>query len=160
MLIPDGSPVRGRVRRLEWNDDKGGYFVVGLEFTEIEAAGTRYRFFADLEGTDALPGIRQILRTRLPPEKSPIRGGADTVYHLRRDPLSSGPAGRGQLLRASPPARYPARFSHDLEDARTGTLKVPMVASRATSAATYNEVERFASEPPPAPAGRTCACAR
>ena len=52
VLIPSGSPVRGRVRRLEWNDDKGGYYVVGLEFTEIEAAGTRYRFFADLESTD------------------------------------------------------------------------------------------------------------
>ena len=80
VLIPDGSPVRGRVRRLEWNEDKGGYFVVGLEFTEIEAAGTRYRFFADLEGTDALPGLRQTIRTRPQPEKSPLRGGADTVY--------------------------------------------------------------------------------
>ena len=39
VLIPDGSPVRGRVRRLEWNEDKGGYFVVGLEFTEVDAAG-------------------------------------------------------------------------------------------------------------------------
>jgi hypothetical protein len=59
VLIPDGSPVRGRVRRLEWNDDKGGYYIVGLEFTEIEAAGTRYRFFADLVDTDRLPGLRQ-----------------------------------------------------------------------------------------------------
>jgi hypothetical protein len=70
VLIPDGSPVRGRVRRLEWNDDKGGYYVVGLEFTDIEAAGTRYRFFADLEGTDGLPGLRQTIRTRKPPERS------------------------------------------------------------------------------------------
>ena len=37
VLIPDGSPVRGRVRRLEWNEDHGGYFIVGLEFTDIEA---------------------------------------------------------------------------------------------------------------------------
>jgi hypothetical protein len=80
VLIPDGSPVRGRVRRLEWNEDRGGYFVVGLEFTEIEAAGTRYRFFADLEGTDALPNLHQTLRVRPQPEKSPLRGGADTVY--------------------------------------------------------------------------------
>jgi hypothetical protein len=80
VLIPEGSPVRGRVRRLEWNEDKGGYYVVALEFTEIEAAGTRYRFFADLEGTDGLPGLRQTIRTRPPPEKSPLRGGAETVY--------------------------------------------------------------------------------
>ena len=63
LLIPAGSPVRGRVRRLEWNLDKGGYFIVGLEFTELEAAGTRYRFFADLEGTDGLPGLRQTIAT-------------------------------------------------------------------------------------------------
>ena len=63
LLIPDGSPVRGRVRRLEWNGEMGGYFIVGLEFTDIEAAGTRYRFFADLAGTDGLPGLRQTIRT-------------------------------------------------------------------------------------------------
>jgi hypothetical protein len=63
VLIPAGSPVRGRVRRLEWNDDKGGYFIVGLEFTEIEAAGTRYRFFADLEGTDTLAGLCRTIAT-------------------------------------------------------------------------------------------------
>ncbi len=80
VLIPNGSPVRGRVRRLEWNDDKGGYYVVGLEFTEVEAGGTRYRFFADLEGTGALPGIRQVLRSRLPPDRSSVRGGADTIF--------------------------------------------------------------------------------
>jgi hypothetical protein len=63
VLIPDGSPVRGRVRRLEWNPDKGGYYIVGLEFTDIEAAGKRYRFFADLEDMDRLPGLSQTIRT-------------------------------------------------------------------------------------------------
>jgi hypothetical protein len=62
VLIPDGSPVRGRVRRLEWYDEKGGYYIVAVEFTEIEAAGTRYRFFADLAGTDRLPGLLQTIR--------------------------------------------------------------------------------------------------
>ena len=80
VLIPNGSAVRGRVRRLEWNDDKGGYYVVGLEFTEIESGGSRYRFFADLESTDTLPGLGQVLRSRLPPEKSPVRGGAGMVF--------------------------------------------------------------------------------
>jgi hypothetical protein len=62
-LIRDGSPVRGRVRRLDWHDVNGGYFVVALEFTEIEAAGTRYRFFADLLDTDRLPGLRRTIST-------------------------------------------------------------------------------------------------
>ena len=80
VLIPDGSSVRGRIRRLEWNEEKGGYYVVGLEFTDIEAAGTRYRFFADLEGTDGLPGLRQTIRTRKPPEKSPLSEGGETIF--------------------------------------------------------------------------------
>jgi hypothetical protein len=63
VLIPDGSPARGRVRRLEWNDEKGGYYIVALEFTDLEAAGTRYRFFADLEDTDRLPALQPSLRT-------------------------------------------------------------------------------------------------
>jgi hypothetical protein len=62
VLIPDGSPVRGRVRRLEWNDAKGGYYIVGLEFTDIEAVGTRYRFFADLVDTDRLPGLHPTIQ--------------------------------------------------------------------------------------------------
>jgi hypothetical protein len=79
VLIPDGSPVRGRVRRLEWNEDRGGYFVVGLEFTEIEAAGTRYRFFADLEGTGALPGLSETMKFRKS-EKSRQRGEVQVLF--------------------------------------------------------------------------------
>ena len=79
LVIPDGSPVRGRVRRLEWHDEKGGYFVVALEFTEVETAGTRYRFFADLEGTDGLAGLVQTIRPQQHPSKSPVRSSGTTV---------------------------------------------------------------------------------
>ena len=79
VLIPDGSPVRGRVRRLEWNDEKGGYFIVGLEFTEIEAAGTRYRFFADLEGTDSLAGLCRTIATSQKKSYAFPRDGGFTV---------------------------------------------------------------------------------
>jgi len=63
VIIPAGSPVRGRVRRLEWNEEKGGYYIVGIEFTDLEAAGTRYRFFADLLDMDPLPGLSHAIRT-------------------------------------------------------------------------------------------------
>jgi hypothetical protein len=78
VLIPDGSPVRGRVRRMDWHDEKGGYFVVALEFTEIEAAGTRYRFFADLVDTDRLPGLRQSIRTFKQEASTLLDGGEMT----------------------------------------------------------------------------------
>ena len=85
-LIPGGAPVRGRVRRLDWHDENGGYFVVALEFNEIEAAGTRYRFFADLADTDRLPGLsRNISSFRretdtLPSGGSITRDSHDVLY--------------------------------------------------------------------------------
>ena len=63
ILIPDGAKVRGRVRRLEWNDEKGGYYIVGLEFNEIDAAGIRYRFYGELRKLDRLSGIDFTLAT-------------------------------------------------------------------------------------------------
>ncbi len=57
VVIPDGSRVRGRIKRLEWNEEKGGYYIVGLEFREIDAAGVKYRFFADLQMLDRAPGV-------------------------------------------------------------------------------------------------------
>ena len=109
VLIPDGSPVRGRVRRLEWNDDKGGYFVVGLEFTEIEAAGERYRFFADLQRMDALPGLRQIIHAVTDGEVHAARRRRYDVC-LRRYPLSLQPAGRRRVLRAARHLEIPPGF--------------------------------------------------
>ncbi len=36
VVIPAGSAVRGRLRRLERHEDPRQYFVVALEFTEVE----------------------------------------------------------------------------------------------------------------------------
>ncbi|HXB75511.1 MAG TPA: hypothetical protein VNY05_45180 [Candidatus Acidoferrales bacterium] len=62
VLIPEGATVRGRIRRLEHYDGQGGYFVVGLEFTDIESDGARVRFYADLQDIDRSPGIEWMLR--------------------------------------------------------------------------------------------------
>src|SRR5207249_10846670 len=43
--IPNASVVRGRIRRLE-HYQGGGYFILGLEFTEVEANGRSLRFYA------------------------------------------------------------------------------------------------------------------
>lgn len=47
IVIPDGSVVRGRIRRLEQHET-GKAFIVGLEFTEIEVRGRSIPFYADL----------------------------------------------------------------------------------------------------------------
>jgi hypothetical protein len=65
VAIPDGSKVRGRIRRLERSDAKPGYFVVGIEFTEIEIRGAPVRFYADLLKLDRRGGIEQALSNRI-----------------------------------------------------------------------------------------------
>src|ERR1017187_6156741 len=57
IIIPDGSPVRGRIRRLE-RSGTGKDFIVGLEFTEVQVRGGPLRFYADLLWMDKRPEIR------------------------------------------------------------------------------------------------------
>lgn len=63
VTIAAGSPVRGRIRRLEHYTDPFPHLIVGLEFTELELEGIRYRFYADLVEIGAIPGVEQTLRT-------------------------------------------------------------------------------------------------
>ena len=60
IIIADGSPVRGRIRRLE-RSGTGEDFIVGLEFTEVQVNGGPQRFYADLLRMDKPPGIRPTL---------------------------------------------------------------------------------------------------
>jgi hypothetical protein len=64
VVIPAGSLVRGRIRRMERYNDPFPYFIVGLEFTEVEAQGIRYLFYADLAGIDPAPGVELKLSTQ------------------------------------------------------------------------------------------------
>jgi len=56
VLIPEGAPVRGRIRRLE-RFTEGARFVVGLEFIELEVRGEPVRFYADLLGLEKRTGV-------------------------------------------------------------------------------------------------------
>jgi hypothetical protein len=64
ITVAAGSPVRGRIRRLERYSDPFPHFVVALEFTEVESQGIRYRFDADLARIDRAPGVEQTLYDR------------------------------------------------------------------------------------------------
>jgi hypothetical protein len=64
VVIPAGSAVRGRIRRMERYGDPFAYFVVGLEFTEVEVQGIRYLFYADLLEIDPAPGVELTLSTK------------------------------------------------------------------------------------------------
>jgi len=61
VLVPDGARVSGRIRRLERSAESGGYFTLGVEFTEIRSGDSVYRFFADLQDLDVRPDIGWVL---------------------------------------------------------------------------------------------------
>jgi hypothetical protein len=63
VVIGAGARVRGRIRRLERYTEPVPHFVVGIEFTELESEGIRYRFYADLVEMDHAPGVEQTLNT-------------------------------------------------------------------------------------------------
>jgi hypothetical protein len=62
-IIPAGSVVRGRIRRMERYTDPFPYFVIGLEFTEVEVQGIRHLFYADLLTMDSALGVSAFLTT-------------------------------------------------------------------------------------------------
>lgn len=64
VVIPAGTPVRGRIRRLERYTDPIPHFVVALEFTEIALQQIRYRFYADLVDIEAAPGVEHVLSVK------------------------------------------------------------------------------------------------
>jgi hypothetical protein len=58
VVLARGAAVRGRIRRLERQE---GYYVVGLEFTDVETRTGTARFYANLQDID--PRFKQILTT-------------------------------------------------------------------------------------------------
>ena len=64
VAIPSGTPVRGRIRRIE-QSVKPGFWVVGIEFTEIEIGGAPLLFYADLIKLDRRGGVQQALTNKI-----------------------------------------------------------------------------------------------
>jgi len=64
VVIPADSPVRGRIRRMESYTTPFPYFIVGLEFTEVEVQGIRHAFYADPINIDRAPGVELTLFTK------------------------------------------------------------------------------------------------
>jgi hypothetical protein len=65
-VISSGARVHGRIRRLEHYSRRGREsFIVGLEFTEVEAGGDSTPFFADLLRLERRPEIQVLLSERV-----------------------------------------------------------------------------------------------
>jgi hypothetical protein len=53
VLVPRGAVLTGRIRRLEKRDDGTQYFIVGIEFDDIDFPGHHARFFGALKSANA-----------------------------------------------------------------------------------------------------------
>ena len=80
VVIAAGSPVRGRIRRLERYTDPLPYFVVALEFTEVELQGIRYRFYADVVEIESSSRVGETLPIS---SKREVRHHADGGREVR-----------------------------------------------------------------------------
>ncbi len=64
VVVPNGSVIHGRIRRLEYYVDRKAYGV-GLEFTDVEVRGESLPFYADFLRVDKDPRIEPVLSRRI-----------------------------------------------------------------------------------------------
>jgi hypothetical protein len=81
VVIASGSPVRGRIRRLERYTDPSPHFVVGLEFTEVELQGVRHRFYASLVKIESTPGVEKTYVAKDQTDVLGVGSGINSVSH-------------------------------------------------------------------------------
>ncbi|HLJ13082.1 MAG TPA: hypothetical protein VKV15_01185 [Bryobacteraceae bacterium] len=81
-LIKKGSPVLGRIRRMEHYTEPYSYFAVAFDFTELSVDGIRYRFRAELIGLGRQPGLEERLTIANTTERkgSVLRTATESVY--------------------------------------------------------------------------------
>jgi hypothetical protein len=116
LLVPGGSLVRGRIRQLEQSAEYPGHFIVALEFTDIEAPGSNFRFYADLVDLDRPPGVQTALEL-------PGLSGA------RIQVLPRAVSGVATFFVSGPHFPPGPRIQTDLEDASLATGGRPLEAT-------------------------------
>jgi len=58
VVVPKGAVLRGRIRRLERHAASRNFYIVGLEFTDIEFPGHHALFFGDMISADPVAGLQ------------------------------------------------------------------------------------------------------
>jgi hypothetical protein len=84
LLVPDGAPVEGRIRRLERYSDAGDYFIVALEFMRLETPGGTLRFYADLQDVDRPEGAEIVFSSTTRVESGAFQSAAWYNTHSQR----------------------------------------------------------------------------
>lgn len=93
LTLPEGSVVKGRVRRFERVADLPNTYLVGMSFSEVEGAAHTYRFLGELRSMQRLATIRS--------EISRISNGPIGIGLLPgQQRLESGPTAQSDSLSA------------------------------------------------------------
>lgn len=87
--IPANATGLGRIRRLEHDNVPFESFVVGVEFTEVQIQGIRYRFHAELASIQKIAGVEQALTTST---TTPLGTGTSTHSEMYTLPKLAGAA--------------------------------------------------------------------
>jgi len=59
VVVPKGAVITGRIRRMEKHEEASRYFIVGVEFDDIDFPGHHARFFGSLKSLDQeTPGFQ------------------------------------------------------------------------------------------------------
>jgi hypothetical protein len=78
LLLPKGSLITGRLRRMEKYSDPSPYFLVGIEFDDIEFPGHHARFFGSFKSLESdVSGFSWFLSSASS-TKTPLAGGGAT----------------------------------------------------------------------------------
>jgi hypothetical protein len=78
VLLPAGSKVQGRIRRLELHREPVVHSVAGIEFSLVEHDGGQYLFLAEMESRGELPNLRDHIEDSATAHSSASRGRTRT----------------------------------------------------------------------------------
>ena len=110
VVIPAGARA---LRRMERYTDPFVYFVVGIEFTEVEVDGIQHLFYADLVDIDPVPGLELALPTGnngIETPKNQLGGPGSVTTVIRERILVHSLPGVATVFFKGDPLDLPANF--------------------------------------------------
>jgi hypothetical protein len=125
VLIPGGSQIHGRIRRLDRREGQPAYVLAGLEFSDIELGQDTYQFIARLQSIEAIRGIstthQERKETRTVNQPNGV-GSGGTIVTTVEEAFDSPLAGVGYLYLSNAVSTIPAglRMAWKTEDLTPG----------------------------------------
>jgi hypothetical protein len=85
LLVPQGAILRGRIRQLDSHAIPRPYYMVGLEFTDLEFSGQHARFFGTMEDIGLPPAVMDAMTTSQTTFEEPGPGQLHVLKRVQRE---------------------------------------------------------------------------